>query len=104
MKDLKKLILILVFAFCVISSFMFQNNYASCEDLTFTLNTNGYESGTWTHENVTVEIVYNGTDDVTYQYAINNYETGKSLMEKLNFHKREFILYILVLQPNNPFP
>lgn len=71
MKKLNKIFVGLVIMFSLFSLFMTGGKFAFGEDLFFTLNTHGYQSGTWTNENVIVDIVYNGSDDVTYEYSLN---------------------------------
>lgn len=45
---------------------------AFANDLIFSLNTNGYESGTWTNQDVTVTIEYSGdTSGIIFEYSIS---------------------------------
>ena len=62
------LLAISCFTLCL---FLFAPPVAAAEDLTFTLNTSGYESGTWSNQDITVEMVYSGQDEVAYQYSLD---------------------------------
>lgn len=74
-KRLKNKFLLIVIALTLIFSVLspFLSGVAFAEDLTFSLDTNGYTGGTWTNQDVTIDIAYYGDPTgVTYEYSFSD--------------------------------
>jgi hypothetical protein len=75
---MKKFLLLVALTLCLSTLFV-PCFVAHAEDLSFTLNTNGYESGTWSAQEVTVDIEYWGQTEVEYEISVADQNSWRKI-------------------------